>query len=62
MEILSESFKINFEEEFEEEITLEWIEELFEKRKIKPFRWAITEIDSAKGILRIDYTAMNIKK
>lgn len=52
MEILSKSLEVNFKGE----VTLEWLEKLFEEHKIKPLRWAITKVDKARGVLTFDFS------
>lgn len=52
MEILSKTLEVNFKGE----VTLEWVEKLFEEHKIKPLRWAITKVDNARGVLTLDFS------
>ncbi len=52
MKILSKSLKINFEGA----INLNMVENIFIEHKIKPLRWAITEIDRTVGVLTLDFS------
>jgi len=56
MEILSENFKANFEGAPEREITLDFVESVFKEREIEPLRWAITDVDEARGVLTFDFS------
>lgn len=54
MKILSK----NLVAKFENEITLEFIENIFKENKIDPIRWAIVDINCNERFLNIAYATL----